>query len=211
MARQVRIGERWVGDGQPCLVVAEIGLNHNSRIDLAESLIVAAASVHVDAVKFQRRQIDRLLAPEALAVPYSGPNAYGATYGEHRHALELPDAAWPRLKALAESLDLLFFASSWDGPSVDFLEALGVPCHKLPSACLTDSLLMDYAAQKGRPLILSTGMSTLAEVQEAVAVAGRHHQQLILLQCTSCYPAAPGDLNLRVMDTYRRVFPWAVH
>ena len=185
----VRIGAKVVGTGQPCLVVAELGLNHDGQPAKAELLIEQAASIGADAVKFQRRCVDRLLAPEGLDAPYSGAHAYGATYGEHRRALELPDEAWPRLKALAESLGLLFFSSAWDGPSVDFLEALGVPCHKLPSACLTDSLLVDYAAQKGHPLILSTGMSTRKEVEAAVRIVERHHDRLALLHCVSSYPA----------------------
>ena len=207
---QARIGDRWVGDGHLCLIVAEAGLNHDGQPRKAETLIEEAAQAGADAVKFQRRHIDRLLAPEALEAPYRGPHAYGDTYGAHRRALELPDEAWPHLRGLAESLGLLFFASAWDGPSVDFLDALGVPCHKLPSACLTDALLVDYAAQKGHPVILSTGMSDWHEVKEAVSIVWRHSVPLILLQCCSCYPSVPSDLNLRIIDAYRRAWPWAM-
>ena len=216
MAREVRIGSRWVGDGHPCLIVAEGGLNHDGQVGKAEALIEQAAHAGADAIKFQRRHVDRLLAPEALETPYRGPHAYGDTYGAHRRALELPDEAWPRLQGLAESVGLLFFASAWDGPSVDFLDALGVPCHKLPSACLTDLLLVDYAAQKWhKPLILSTGMSTMEEVEMAVGIAEcheivRHFGGLVLLQCCSAYPSVPDDLNLRVISTYRDQFGWPV-
>jgi len=212
----VRIGDRWVGDGHPCLIVAELGLNHGGDPSQAETLIRAAAVAQADAVKLQKRTIDRLLAPEALAAPYRGEHSFGPDYGSHRRALELPDAVWPDLKALAESLGLIFFASAWDGPSVDFLEALGVPCHKLPSACLTDYSLIDYAAQKWhKPLILSTGMSDMEEVRIAVDIAERHRVSrhfggLILLQCCSTYPSVPDDLNLHVIHPYREMFRWPV-
>ena len=200
----VRIGDRLVGDGQPCFVVAEAGINHCGSARVAERLIREAAAAGADAVKFQRRSVEDLLTRAALEAHYDSVHAYAATYGDHRRALELPDAAWADLKACAEGLGLLFFASSWEPKSVDFLAALGVPCHKIPSPCLTDPWLVDYAAQKGIPVILSTGMSTLDEVDEAVRIVRRHHDRLVLLQCCSRYPSDPSDLNLRVMGMYRR-------
>ena len=206
----VRIGDRLVGDGQPCFIVSELGINHGGHVEVAERLIRAAADAGADAVKFQRRSVGDLLTRAAREAAYESPHAYAPTYGEHRQALELPDHAWPDLQALAAQLGLLFFASACDKRSVDFLAALGVPCHKIPSPCLTDPWLLDYAAQKGLPVVLSTGMSTLNEVDEAARIVRRHHDRLILLQCCSAYPSRPQDLNLRVMEVYRKRYKVAV-
>lgn len=202
--RTVKIGDRLVGEGHPCFVVAEAGINHGGSAGVAEQLIEAAAEAGADAVKFQRRSVSHLLTRAAQEALYDSPHAYAPTYGAHRRALELRNEAWPALKERAAGLGLVFFASAWDLRSVDFLAALGVPCHKIPSACLTDPWLLDYAAQKGVPLILSTGMSTLEEIDKAVRIVRRHHDQVVLLQCCSHYPSDPAELNLRVVETYRR-------
>jgi sialic acid synthase SpsE len=128
----------------------------------------------------------------------------GATYGEHRLRLELAESDWHRLLDLAISLGLEFIGSAWDRGSTDLLDALDAPAIKTPSAALTDLDLLEYISGKGRPMIVSTGMSTLAEVDQAVERILRHTDQLILLQCTSAYPSEFADINLRVMDTYAR-------
>jgi sialic acid synthase SpsE len=118
--------------------------------------------------------------------------------------LELDASVWQRLRDLASELGLAFTGSAWDKPSADFLEALGVPFFKTPSAVLTDLDLLAHVARKGRPMVVSTGMSTLEEVDQAVDVVLRYTDQLILCQCTSSYPSEFADINLRVMDAYRR-------
>jgi sialic acid synthase SpsE len=193
-----------VGDGQPCFVLAEGGLNHNGDPVLAEELVRIAADCHADAVKFQKRTIDQLLTQSAQDRPYVQPNSMGATYGEHRRRLELAEDVWYRLRDLAVGLGLEFLGSAWDHGSADLLEALDTPAFKTPSAVLTDLGLLEYIARKGRPMIVSTGMSTLDEVDQAVERILRHTDQLILLQCTSAYPSEFGDIHLRVMDTYRQ-------
>jgi sialic acid synthase SpsE len=203
-ARTIPIGQRVVGDGQPCFVIAEGGVNHNGDPRLATELVHIAARCRADAVKFQKRTIDELLTREALERPYVHQNSLGATYGEHRLKLELSDAEWHRLRDLATRLGLEFMGSAWDRSSADLLEALDTPAIKLPSAVLTDLNLLEYVARKGRPMIVSTGMSTLAEVDQAVERIIRHTDQLILLQCTSAYPSEFVDVNLRVIETFRR-------
>src|SRR6202011_400296 len=126
----------------------------------------------------------------------------GATYGEHRLRLELAETEWQRLRDLATGLGLEFMGSAWDRGSADLLEALETPAIKTPSAVLTDLDLLEYIARKGRPMIVSTGMSGLEEVDQAVERILRHTDRLILLQCTSAYPSEFADINLRVMDTY---------
>ena len=202
-ARTIRIGTRLVGDGQPCFVLAEGGLNHNGDPALAEELVRIAVDARADAVKFQKRNMGALLTREALDAPYIKPNSFGATYGEHREKLELSADVWRRLRDGAAAAGLEFMGSAWDAPSVDFLLELGAPALKVASADLTSLDLLAYVAQSGVPVILSTGMSTLEEIDEAVGVVLRHTDQLILLQCCSAYPAEFEDLHLRVMGTYR--------
>ena len=203
-ARTIRIGKRLVGDGQPCFVLAEGGVNHNGDPALAEDLVRIAADCQADAVKFQKRSMHELLTRSALEQPYNGVNSMGATYGEHRNKLELSAEVWQRLRVVAAELGLEFMGSAWDCGSADFLIELDTPALKVPSAALTDLNLLEYMARSGKPLIVSTGMSTLEEVDQAVERILRHSDQLILLQCTSAYPSEFKDVNLRVMDTYRQ-------
>jgi sialic acid synthase SpsE len=193
-----------VGDGQPCFVIAEGGVNHNGNPRLADELVRIAANCQADAVKFQKRTIHELLTRAALDKPYVNPNSLGATYGEHRLKLELSDADWYRLRDLATQLGLEFMGSAWDRGSADLLDVLDSPAIKTPSAVLTDLDLLEYIARKGRPMIVSTGMSTLEEVDRAVERILRFTNALILLQCTSAYPSEFADINLRVMDTYSK-------
>jgi sialic acid synthase SpsE len=202
-ARTIRIGQRMVGEDQPCFVIAEGGVNHNGDPRLATELVHIAARCQADAVKFQKRTIEELLTREALERPYVNPNSLGATYGEHRQRLELSDEVWHGLRDLSVRLGLAFMGSAWDRGSADLLEALDTPAIKMPSAVLTDLDLLEYVARKGRPMIVSTGMSMLEEVDQAVDRILRHTHQLILLQCTSAYPSEFVDINLRVMDTFR--------
>jgi sialic acid synthase len=203
-SRTLTIGRRTVGDGQPCFVIAEGGVNHNGDPRLADELVHIAADCQADAVKFQKRTIHELLTRAALDKPYVNPNSLGATYGEHRLKLELSDADWYRLRDLATQLGLEFMGSAWDRGSADLLDVLESPAIKTPSAVLTDLDLLEYIARKGRPMIVSTGMSTLEEVDQAVERILRHTDELILLQCTSAYPSEFADINLRVMDTYSK-------
>jgi sialic acid synthase len=203
-ARTITIGQRVVGDGQPCFVIAEGGVNHNGDPRLATELVHIAARSQADAVKFQKRTIDELLTREALERPYVHQNSLGATYGEHRMRLELAESEWYRLRDLAMRLGLEFMGSAWDRGSADLLEAMDTPAIKLPSAVLTDLGLLEYVARKGRPMIVSTGMSTLEDVDQAVDRMLRHTDQVILMQCTSAYPSEFVDVNLRVMETYRQ-------
>ena len=204
--RTLRIGHRLIGDGQPCFVIAEAGVNHNGSEDLAMRLIRIAAEARADAVKFQKRSVFDILTREALERPYISPNSFGTTYGEHRLKLELDEACWWRLKEQAEALGLIFLASAWDKRSADFLDELGVPAFKTASADLTNLDLLEHLAKKGKPMLVSTGMSTMAEVEEAVATIRRYNDRLVLLQCTSTYPTSHDEINLRVMQTYRERF-----
>lgn len=206
MTKTIQIGNRLVGGGQPCYFIAEAGVNHNGDVEIAKQLVSVAARAQADAVKFQKRRVKDILIMDALARPYAGPNSLGSTYGEHRERLELSEDNYGELAQHARQLGITFLASVWDKRSADFVESLDVPAFKIPSADLTNLPLLQYVAQKDKPMIVSTGMSTLEEIREAVDTIRKHNEQLILLQCVSTYPCEVGEVNLRVMETLRREF-----
>ena len=193
----VRIGDKLVGDDQPCYVVAEIGINHNGDIDLAKRLISVAVAAGCDAVKFQKRTVEVVYSAEELAKPRENP--FGATNGDLKRALEFDQEDYEEIDAFCRSVKMAWFGSPWDEGSVDFLEQFNVPVHKIASASLTDDQLLRHIRKTGKPIILSTGMSTYAEIDHAVEVLGK--ENLILLHTTSTYPANYDELNLRAIPT----------
>jgi N-acetylneuraminate synthase len=193
----VRIGDKLVGDDQPCYVVAEIGINHNGDIDLAKRLISVAVAAGCDAVKFQKRTVEVVYTAEELAKPRENP--FGATNGDLKRALEFDQEDYEEIDAFCRSVKMAWFGSPWDEGSVDFLEQFNPPVHKIASASLTDDHLLRHSRRTGKPIILSTGMSTYAEIDHAVEVLGK--ENLILLHTTSTYPASYDELNLRAVPT----------
>ncbi len=202
----VEIAGRPVGEGYPCYIVAEAGVNHNGSLDLAKRLVEIAADAGADAVKFQKRTVADILIAEALMRPYTVPTSLGATYGEHRERLELSEDDFFALANHARVRGITMLASAWDMRSADFLERLGVSAFKIASADCTNLPLIEHIAKKGKPVLLSTGMSDMNEVEEAVATIRRHHDQLVLMQCTSTYPCDNDQINLRVIHAYRERF-----
>ncbi|KKW19676.1 MAG: hypothetical protein UY63_C0008G0036 [Parcubacteria group bacterium GW2011_GWA2_51_10] len=157
-------------------------------------------------MKFQKRTTSEILTKEGLSKPYMSPHAYGATYGEHRDKLELSEEQYRALKKYAEEKGMLFFASVWDEKSADFLEALNVDAYKIPSADLINIPLLEHVAKKERPVLISTGMSTLEEIEAAVDAVTMHNPRLILFQCLSLYPSPEGKINLKFMDVLKERF-----
>jgi len=188
-------------------VIAEIGINHQGDVDIAKELISRAAEGGADAVKFQKRKVSRILTQEGLEMPYDNRNSFGATYGEHKRALELSESDYQQLKTHSDLLDVDFIASGWDEESIDFLDRIGLPYFKMASADLTNIPLLEHTAQKNKPMILSTGMADLEMVKTAVAAISEFHQDIALLQCTSTYPSSFEEIHLNVLDTYRAEFP----
>lgn len=201
---EIRIGERLVGGEHACFFIAEAGVNHNGSIELAKRLVDIAAEAGADAVKFQKRTVGDILIAEALNRPYTVPTALGPTYGEHREKLELSAAEYQDLWRHCLERGIIMLASGWDPRSVDLLDELGIPAFKVASADLTNLPLLEHTARKGKPVLLSTGMSDIEEIDLAVETVRRFNDQLVLLQCTSTYPADNEHINLRVMDTYRQ-------
>jgi sialic acid synthase SpsE len=202
----IKIGDKPIGEGYPSYFIAEAGVNHNGSLDLAKKLVDSAFSARADAVKFQKRTISDILIREALDQPYNSPTALGPTYGEHRQRLELSEKDFRELAEYSKAKGITFLASGWDAKSVDFIDSLGVPAFKVASADLTNLPLLEYTAQKGKPVLLSTGMSTLDEVADAVAAIKKYNQQVILLHCVSNYPCESPEVNLRVMETLKKTF-----
>jgi len=199
MVPKVKIGNWWIGDGEPCFIAAEIGINHNGDINIAQRLISAAAVAGCQAVKFQKRTIEVVYSPEELAKPRESP--FGTTNGDLKRGLEFGLEQYRAIDEFCKQQGILWFASCWDEASVDFIEQFDPPCYKIASASLTDDNLLRHHRRYGRPIILSTGMSTLEQIDHAVEVLGT--DDLILLHCTSTYPSQPDELNLRVIPVLK--------
>jgi len=196
---EVKIGTTKVGDGYPCYIVAEIGINHNGDIEIAKKLIDVAAAGGCNAVKFQKRTIDVVYTKDELDKPRENP--FGDTNGDLKYGLEFGVDEYHEIDSYCKENDILWFASCWDEKSVDFIDQFRTPCYKLASASLTDDNLLLHTRSKGRPIILSTGMSTLEQIDHAVEVLGKN--DLIILHSCSTYPAYYEELNLRVIPLLR--------
>jgi N-acetylneuraminate synthase len=193
----VKIGDRSVGEGHPCFVVAEVGINHNGDIDLAKRLISIAVGAGCDAVKFQKRTVEVVYTAEELAKPRENP--FGTTNGDLKHALEFDHDDYAEIDAFCKSVKIPWFVSPWDENSVDFMEEFETPVYKIASASLTDDNLLKHIRKTGKPIVASTGMSTYDEIDHAVGVLGK--KDLILLHTTSTYPANYDELNLTAIPT----------
>jgi len=207
MRPEIKIGNHLVGDGHPAYIIAEIGINHNGSVEIAKQMIDAAVHAGVDAVKFQKRTPEICTPPDQQKLMRDTPWGY-ITYLEYRHKVEFNEADYRELDRYCREKGISWFASVWDEPSVDFMEKFNPPAYKIPSASLTDHELLRYARKTGRPLILSTGMSTMAEISSAVRVLGTDN--LVITHCTSTYPCEPEELNLRMIETLRKKFPCPV-
>lgn len=231
----VKIGSRTVGDGYPCFVIAEIGINHNGSLGITQKLIDAALDARCDAVKFQKRTVGIVYTPGELAKlrkvdPSIINNAFerievegvrypvfseenlqrlkedrtNTTNGDLKYALEFELKEFDTIDIYCRERGIMWFASSWDGLSAHFLNGFNVPCHKIASACLTHAGLLKRARSNGKPVILSTGGSTMEQIEKAVEILGR--EDLIILHCVANYPCLDEEINLEVINTLKRRF-----
>jgi N-acetylneuraminate synthase len=204
MTREIKIGNRMVGDGYPAYIIAEIGINHNGDLGIARQMIDAAVHAGVDAVKFQKR------TPK-VATPLDQQNQMRETpwgyisYLEYRYKVEFNEEQYREIDGYCREKGIAWLVSVWDQPSVDFMEKFDTPAYKIPSASLTDLSLIRKARATGKPLILSSGMSTMEQIRQGVKIAGA--ENLVLMHCTSTYPCEPEELNLKMVETLRHEFP----
>lgn len=204
MTKEVKIAGRPIGDGHPVYIVAEIGVNHNGDLEIAKKMIDAAVHAGVDAVKFQKRTPEVSTPPEQQKQMRDTPWGY-MTYLEYRRKVEFGEAEYREIDRYCKKRNIPWFASVWDEPSVDFLEQFHMPAYKIPSAALTDHNLLRHLRKTGKPLILSTGMSTIEQIKVAVEVLGT--EDLVITHATSTYPCDSAELNLRMIGTLRETFP----
>lgn len=230
----VHIGGKAVGSGHPTFITAEIGINHNGDIKIAQKLIDAAVSAGADAVKFQKRTVDVVFSEEELKKPREVPRSLleGAIKrgvlpqgsvdrlsqtgfkdtrnGDQKYALEFSRKEYRDIDEYCKEHGIMWFASPWDEGSVDFLEEFGVPCHKVASASLTDDGLLSHIRSKGKPVVISTGGSTMEQICHAMDVLDR--ENLIILHCTAAYPKEDSErvlevINLKCIHTLGQEFP----
>lgn len=198
----VKIADKVVGDDYPCFIIAEIGINHNGSVDLAKRMIDIAVTTGCDAVKFQKRTVDVVYTKEELA--RERISVFGTTNGDLKRGLEFGEEEYREIDKYCKQHGILWFASCWDEASVDFIDKFDVPCYKIASASLTDDDLLKHVKSKGKPILLSTGMSTMEQIRHAVNILGEDN--LIIYHCTSTYPSNAEETNLRVIESFREEF-----
>jgi N-acetylneuraminate synthase/sialic acid synthase len=201
------IDEFPIREDSDCYVIAEIGHNHQGSVELAKELIQAAADCGANAVKTQKRSNRSLYTDAFFAKPYDNENSFGATYGEHREALEFGRDEYLELIRFARDVGITFFATAFDFESADFLADLDMPAYKIASGDLTNTPLLRYVAEIGKPVIFSTGGGVLDDVVRAYETVSDVNDRIGILQCTAGYPAAWEQLDLRVIEGYRTAFP----
>ena len=200
--KKVQVGPLFVGPNEPCFVIAEIGINHNGDLAIAKKLIDKAAEAGVNAVKFQKRTIEVVYTEEELAHPRENP--FGDTNGDLKRGLEFSLEEYQEIDRYCKEKNILWLASCWDEASADFIDQFDPPCYKIASASLTDDELLRHHRAKGKPIILSTGMSSLEQVDHAIEVLGK--DDLILLHAVSTYPAKLEELNLRAIPALQEKY-----
>jgi sialic acid synthase len=201
------VNGKHISDRGEVYIVAEIGHNHQGDVGKAKALVRAAKECGVDAVKLQKRENRSLYTRSLYDSPYDNEHSFGATYGEHREALELSAAEWLELREFCREEGVTLFATVFDEPSADFLAELGLPAFKIASADLVNTPLLRRVASYGKPIFLSTGGGTMEDVERAVDTILALNPHLCLMQCTAAYPCAVDDLNLQVIEVYRERFP----
>jgi N,N'-diacetyllegionaminate synthase len=206
--QNIQVANKLIGPGQPVFVIAETGVNHNGDLKMARALIDVAVEAGADAVKFQTFRADRLATPDAPKAEYQLQTTGDAeSQFEMLRRLELSADAHRELQSYCNERGIIFLSTPFDEEAVDLLDELGVPAFKISSGDLTNSPLLEHVASKGKPVILSTGMSELSELIEAVSVLNSVGcENPVLLHCVSNYPADPAEVNLRAMQTMRSAF-----
>ena len=201
---KIKINEnKTIGENEYPFIIAEIGNNHNGNLDTAMKLIESAKESGADAVKFQVKNIEKSFGKELLDSPYINENSFGKTYREHKMALEFSEKQMKELYDFASKMNIICFSTPFDTDSVDMLERIGNPIYKISSFHVTDLKLIEYVCQTKKPIIMSTGMSTIEEIDKAVELIKKYTKDFIIMHCVSCYPTEDEDVNLNVIPTLK--------
>ena len=203
MVKEIKLSNCIISENNYPFIIAEIGNNHNGDITIAKKLIDEAQKCGVNAVKFQTKDIETAFPQELLNKNYEGPNSFGKTYREHKQVLELSLNQLKELKEYSEKKNLIFFSTPFDIKSLENLDKLKMEIYKISSFHVTDLNLIEAIASKKKPVIMSTGMSTLEEIDAAVKILNKHNCEYLIMHCVSSYPADPKDLNLRAINVLR--------
>jgi len=203
MPNEIKIGNHKVGDGNPVYIIAEIGINHNGDLDTAKDMILSAKETGANAVKFQKRTPELCVPKEQRNIMRETPWGY-ITYMEYRERVEFGEEDYKEIDRYCKEIGIDWFVSVWDESSVDFIEKFDPLCYKLPSASLTDLKLLQKVRGTGKPMIISTGMSTPEQIGAAVELIGL--KDLVILHSTSSYPCNPDELNLMVIPTLKEKY-----
>ena len=204
MTREIKFGNRMIGDGHPAYIIAEVGINHNGDLDVAKKIIDGAVHAGADAVKFQKRTPEVSTPLEQQKVMRETPWGY-ITYLDYRYKVEFNKEQYCEIDRYCKEKKIDWMVSVWDEPAVDFMEKFDTPAYKVPSASLTDHNLLKHVRKTGKPVIISTGMSTMEQIHKGVNAVGEDN--LVIMHCTSTYPCEPEELNLKMIETLRREFP----
>jgi N-acetylneuraminate synthase/sialic acid synthase len=205
--RKLTIDGKVIEDDSDCYVIAEIGHNHQGKLETAKEMFKVAKECGADAVKLQKRDNRSLFTKAGYTRPYDNPNSYGETYGEHREFLEFGQDEYKELIDYTKEIGVTLFATAFDINSADFLEKLDIPVYKIASGDLKNIPLLTHIAAFQKPMIVSTGGGTMEDVNRAYDAIMPINQQLCILQCTAGYPAEFDELNLSVITTFRERFP----
>jgi N-acetylneuraminate synthase len=203
MPKELKIWDRTIGDGHQAYIIAEIGINHNGDMDTAKQMILSAKETGADAVKFQKRTPELCVPKDQRDIMRETPWGY-ITYMAYREKMEFNHSEYTEIDRYCREIGIDWFVSVWDEASVDFIEEFDPICYKLPSASLTDHTLLRKVRETGKPMIISTGMSTMEQIEEAVKVVGL--KDLAILHSTSAYPCDPDELNLRMIPVLKNQF-----
>lgn len=202
--REIKVGDITIGDNHPCFVIGEIGINHNGSVEIAKKIIEGAKSAGCDAVKFQKRTPEICTPKDQWYIERDTP--WGRmTYIEYRHKVEFGEAEYSEIDRYCKEVGIMWFASCWNEDAVDFIQQFDPPLYKTASASLTDLDLLLKHRQLNKPVIISTGMSTIDEIEKAVEILG--DQQLLIAHATSSYPAKNEELNLKMISTLKEKYP----
>lgn len=204
--KNLKTREKFIGDNHPCFIIAEAGVNHNGSITIAKKLVDAAKNVGADAVKFQTFQTDSIVTKSAPKAEYQQKTGNDSSQYDMIKKLELSANEFRELSQYSKKKDIIFLSSPFDEVSVDLLDEIGVSAFKLGSGEITNLPLIKYLVNKGKPLIFSTGMASLCEIEEAIALVKDKSIDLILMYCVTNYPASADEMDLNVMKTLQNTF-----